>query len=129
MSGKRTDESPIQYDFHLTGYIVPYVRMTRRGKFVDERAQRYLASQAVLRLQFRESLGGRPMLPKGEPVCVTVYLWAEKLHTCDADNQLKAILDAMRGVVYSDDRWVDWASITRAKGKDRARVIVETGEA
>jgi hypothetical protein len=35
--------------FVIPGNVVPYVRMTQRGKFVNSRAQAYLASQAVLR--------------------------------------------------------------------------------
>ncbi len=39
--------------FTLTGKVKPYVRMTRRGKFVNDQAIQYLASKDALQLQRR----------------------------------------------------------------------------
>lgn len=94
-------------DFIINGEIKPYVRMTRRGKWGSPQAQEYLASKAEIQAQLKEQMCGRELLGR-EPLRVRViFSVADRLHTKDLDNQVKAILDACNGIVWEDDRWVD----------------------
>ncbi len=106
------------YSFQIKGDIVPYVRMTRRGKFVLERPMRYMASQDAIRYQCIERMReqGWEMLPSQTRlfVKITVFPARKVHHKQDLDNILKAILDAMQGVVFSNDLWVDQINISRA---------------
>lgn len=110
----------------LRGPIVPYVRMTRRGKYVREDAQRYLESQTALRVQMRMQMTrlGYVMAQGQTPLFVELYFgWIS--HRCDLDNLVKACLDAMNGVVYPDDRWVDMVKALRHDGDGMLRINVE----
>jgi Holliday junction resolvase RusA-like endonuclease len=112
------------YRFQLTGRIKPYVRMTRRGKWVNRQAQEYLASKDALGWQFAEQMDGADMLPGQTPLWVQIRVRPVR-HTCDIDNIAKALMDSMNGVVFPDDRWVDVLTISRAsKDADWAQVDV-----
>lgn len=109
------------FELPLPDVIVkPYVRMTRRGKYVSLEAQEYLASKAELSYQIKQAMlaQGREMFPGQTPLSVVIALYAPSKpgHRCDLDNQVKAILDACNGIVFPDDRWVDWISAHRVIG-------------
>ena len=106
------------YTFTITGKIKPYVRMTRRGKWVDQQAQEYLASQDDIRWQL--ALQGRPaLLPAKTPLNVSlVFTFPGGWHNADLDNQIKAVLDAAKGIVWKDDRWIDSLYGARKAGDD-----------
>lgn len=100
----------MRYKFLLTGYVIPYVRMTTRSKWT-ERAQNYIASQASSALQMKTvmTLNGWEMFPKDVPLGVMIYFHVIKgLRKSDLDNKVKAILDSMKGIVYHDDNQVDY---------------------
>ena len=110
------------YNFTIKGYIVPYVRMTRRGKFVDPRAQRYLTSQDKigwrLKLQMRDN--DWELLPESTPLWASIIIHrASGLHKCDLDNQVKAILDAAQGIVFKNDFWFDDINAQRMLSDDK----------
>lgn len=115
------------YTFTLPGVeIVPYVRMTQRGKFCDPAALRYRASQRELKALFGLAMQQRAPLPGQTPLYVDILLRRPtRLHTCDLDNLVKALLDAMNGVVYPDDRWIDLLTARRELGP--AEIVVEVG--
>jgi Holliday junction resolvase RusA-like endonuclease len=100
--------------------IKPYVRMTKRGKYVNPQAQEYLSSKADLQYQVKQAMTeqGYEMLPEATPLWVAVYVTApvSQGHRADADNILKAVLDACNGIVWVDDRWIDDVSIRRNFG-------------
>ena len=100
-------------EFMLTGHITPYVRMTQGGKFSDQQAWRYLASQEALRVQMRAQMAseGAVMLPAKTRLEVEAVIRTDRKG--DLDNIVKAILDAAQGVVFLDDRWVDRISAER----------------
>ena len=96
--------------FEYREKIIPYTRMTQRGKFVDKRAQQYLASKESLAwamLQHRQTLDVPPDLVLFDkvPFLVDISYHAPRLYTFDADNILKAVLDAGNGILWSDDRY------------------------
>ncbi len=101
--------------FTYESYIVPYVRMTRKGKFVDPRAQRYLASKAEMAYSFKTAMGREEfdMIPARTPFEVSITLMHTAGHKADLDNILKAILDAGNGIIYPDDRWCNEIHIVR----------------
>ena len=110
--------------FTLTGPIIPYTRMTRRGKFTNKRAQEYLANQERLAWQFKEQCTG--MLPAKMPLLMVVIIETPKLHTGDLDNIFKALADSAQGIVFSNDCWIDSISIQRKRAKEyRAQVWIE----
>jgi len=114
--------------FELVGKVKPAVRMTRRGKWLDDQAGEYIASQASLGLQFVAQMHGADWrrLPPQTPLGVIIeFQHAGGFHRADVDNQIKAILDAMNCVVYPDDRWVDHIEARRKQGSaDRTIVTV-----
>ena len=110
--------------FTLTGKICPYTRMTRRGKFVNERAKEYLASQEALAWQFRQQCP--EMLPGQTPLLMIVVIETPTPHKGDCSNILKAIEDSAQGIVFSNDCWIDSISIQRKRADDyRATVWIE----
>jgi len=115
------------YTFTLPGVaVVPYVRMTQRGKFCDPAALRYLDSQRELKALFGLAMQRRDPLPGQTPLYVDILLRRPtRLHTCDLDNLVKALLDAMNKVVYPDDRWIDVLTARRELGP--AEVFIEVG--
>jgi hypothetical protein len=107
--------------FDLEGHpFTPYVRMTRRGKWVQERALLYLASQGTLKAIFREQMlanGWEPFRrePLGMEIAITM---PGRLHKQDLDNQEKAIIDAAQGIVFPNDCWIDEKHSKREIGGD-----------
>ena len=104
--------------FRLSGKPTPYVRMTRRGKWVKPDAQRYLKSQGALRKQMVEQMrGGEPFGREPLGVALTFQYERGADHRRDLDNEIKAVLDAANGVVWADDCWVDSISAVRRAGE------------
>ena len=69
-----------------------------------------------------------PRMPLAVDISVTVPQSVG--HRCDLDNLLKAILDAGRGILYADDRWIDSIVIDRRIGKDWiTKIHIRTEEA
>ena len=111
----------------IEGKFQPYYRMTQRSKFADPRAQSYLASKGELQRQMRAGMTYE-MWPKGTPLEVKItVLMPSHLHSQDLDNQVKALLDAAKGVLFYDDRYVDAVAATRELA-DRYRVLMTVGE-
>jgi len=111
--------------FRLTGKPKPYVRMTRRGKWVKPEAQEYLASKAALALEMRQQMRGAE--PFGRyPLGVRIdFRYTRGVdHRRDLDNEIKAVLDAANGIVYEDDRWVDRITAVRREGIGDDHVIL-----
>lgn len=115
--------------FHLRGPIVPYVRMTRNSIFTD-RSKRYLDSQEHIRRQYQRQMdaNGWQKLPECS-LSVEAHFYVEKemFRRKDADNCLKAVLDAANtqrekhgkytliiwpGVI-PDDRFIDHIIVTK----------------
>ena len=108
-------------DFSVFEHIIPYVRMTRKGKYVNERAQAYLANQDLLKIRLKEIMRDRNfiMLPPATPMSVKLvfYRLQPDMHTSDLDNLQKAVCDSMNKIVYPDDRWIDHFIIDRKLNK------------
>lgn len=106
------------YEFTIDGYIVPYTRMTARGKH-SPRAQRYLASQQAMRLQFQTQMAakGWDVLPEMNlGLIVTIY--QDGRNRWDISNVLKAIEDAGNGVVWPDDRYIQMLHVIARPQED-----------
>lgn len=72
-----------------------------------------------------KSQGARPL---SGPVAVSLEVYRPR-RIGDLDNVLKAVLDALRGVAYHDDRQVVAISAVRADDKANPRVEVEVHDA
>lgn len=96
------DISPIE--------IVPYVRMTQKDKWKAS-ARRYLSSQNNLAWELKKQMQekGYEMIPNGVPLHVVIRYHAPTNpgHKADLDNQVKAVCDACKNIVFEDDHWVD----------------------
>lgn len=110
----------MSYYLKLKGPFKPYVRMTQRGKFVRPNARAYLDSKMRMQLQLKREMDNRhPMLPGQTPLYVYILIGHSRgFHNRDLDNELKAILDAMQGIVFPDDRWVDEIQVQRIASQD-----------
>ena len=98
----------MSYHIKLEGCFKPYVRMTQRGKFVRRQAQEYLASKDALKLQLTQEMIDREMLPDRTPLKVFFLIGHDHgFHNRDLDNEVKALLDAMQGIVFRNDCWID----------------------
>lgn len=116
--------------FFITGPIVPYVRMTQRSKYANPRARDYNANQMIVKMQLRDRMREHnwEMIPRGVPLQITVWVkMSQRLHISDLDNQLKAVLDGLQGVVFEDDRWCDKLTVLRWLG-DEDKVTVWVSE-
>lgn len=105
--------------FTLIGKIKPYVRMTRRSKWVNKEAIAYNSNQVELkaRLQAAMSAAGYDPIPARTPFAVHILITMPgRLHCQDLDNQIKAVLDACQHVVFPDDRWMDNITADRVLG-------------
>jgi len=107
----------------LTGAVKPYVRMTQRGKWTNAQAHEYLASRMSLALQAKAQMAGRAPLGRVPLRVHITFAVSERMHTKDLDNLIKAVLDALNGVVWEDDRWVDEISAVRRLAKDDKTII------
>lgn len=117
------------YTFVLKTEPMPYVRMTRKGKYVQPRAQAYMANQEMLRLEIKNQmqLQGLDMLPTQTPLGIgIVFAVTKDLHTKDLSNLFKAVEDAMQGVVYQNDCWVDQIKTERMLVKTKAATTYVT---
>ena len=106
---------------------MPHVRMTQRGKWVDEQAQRYLAYKAVVaQYAALAARGKRIEKPKGATLFVRFYCHARK---ADGSNLLKAVEDSCNKIVWYDDKQVirgTWDIIDGVPaGEERAEVEIE----
>jgi Holliday junction resolvase RusA-like endonuclease len=98
-------------DFELQ----PYVRMTQRSKFADSNAQNYIKNQAEFQLLVRNyvNLKNYPMagdhyIPDTAPFMLCAYVFTGKrLHRCDLDNIIKAVLDGTQGLIFKNDQMCD----------------------
>ena len=114
----RTTFDPLDIDIHAT--VVPYTRMTQRGKYVKPNALRYLASQKELKLLMSIANHNREYyqdwyVPEKVQFRLVVTFYVNNLHKCDLDNLTKAILDAGQGILYKNDSWCDSIEADRVK--------------
>ncbi len=111
----------------LEGPIVPYVRMTQGGKW-KPRAQRYLASQTALAIQFKQQMARNDWCRFGKQSLAVAlrFSWLDRRQ--DLDNLEKGLLDAASTIVFLDDRWVDrcYKERARVRGAPQA-VLMEVG--
>jgi hypothetical protein len=90
-------------NFHL----LPAVRMTSRGKWVDPDAQRYLDNKAALSWEYKNIMNknGWVILPPRQPLYIRwMVSRSGPLFKCDWDNLCKSLCDAAKGIVFPDDR-------------------------
>jgi Holliday junction resolvase RusA-like endonuclease len=116
------------------------VRMTKRGKWVSESAQRYLAYKQQIGYQLRKAVG----YPTNKAVGVKVTFFmpipdswskkdrADKLgkhHTVkpDIDNLLKGLFDASNKIVWKDDNLVVMCQASKIYS-DNPRIELEVEE-
>jgi Holliday junction resolvase RusA-like endonuclease len=107
----------------------PYTRTTRKQQWVDERWHKYLASRDLTRLDVRQQMAdnGWEMYPARQHLSISIHLYtgATNYNNIDADNELKGILDALQGVVFKNDAWVDELYMIRCQSpKNTGMAIV-----
>jgi len=63
--------------------------------------------------------------PTTEPVRVELRFWRGDKRRCDIDNLIKAVLDALNGVVWEDDEQIIELLAYKNHNKSRPRVDIE----
>lgn len=114
----------------IPGKVKPYVRMTQRGKFYDPQAKQYLASKEAIKLEMISQINRAGIvIPKSKaPLFVSIiFLVPNRLHGCDLDNLIKSVLDAGNKILWSDDRYIDRITASRAIDVNYL-TIIEFGE-
>lgn len=114
----------------IMGRPVPYTRMTRKGKYVNKAAKKYLAYKNLVGVTAR-NLGID--IKKRKSVGVKVYLYGKTTsfgRDGDVDNYLKTALDGLNGIAYEDDREIEsvWAEKLRAESKEMERMEIYLDE-
>jgi Holliday junction resolvase RusA-like endonuclease len=111
--------------FIITGKIKPAVRMTRRGKYVKNNAQEYLASKAAIGWQLKEQMrdNGWSMLPETSLQLCVLFTLPMRLNSQDLSNQIKTIEDAAQGIVIVNDRWIDSIRADRELGDEYTALV------
>jgi len=94
------------FRFAVAAKIVPAVRMTRRSKFVNPQAARYLAYKELIGWTARQR--GAEIMHGPIALSVTAFAFRRKF---DATNVLKGVEDALNGVCWEDDKAIVDASI------------------
>jgi len=104
--------------------IVPYVRMTRRGKWISKQAKRYLSNQEQLAWIFKQDWGSKP--PIDCPVAISFSVHVSHNRQIDSDNVDKALRDALQKAgVIKNDRLIIGTNITRLWHDGIDRVVVQ----
>lgn len=95
-------------NFMIAGRIKPYVRTTRKKKYVDPQWKQYEASRSSIRWQLAQQMNAFniPMFPPKTPLSVSLSYFTRSIWNHDIDNVLKAILDACQDVLFPDDRYI-----------------------
>ena len=108
--------------------LIPAVRMTQRGKWVNSKARRYIDNQHILGWEYKRIMTEQnwSMFPPRSPFWIRMTITRPDLYTYDLDNALKAVLDAAKGIVFEDDRYAIEIR-TAVKIKGRARLEIEFG--
>ena len=107
--------------FEVPGRPVPAARMTRKSKWTNQQAQRYLAYKQQVGWCAREVIKE----PLTCPVAVTINAYLFGGRFADVDNLAKALLDGCNGIAFEDDRQVVELHIFRNQGKpQRAEVVI-----
>jgi len=116
------------------------VRMTRRGKFTNESAQRYLRYKDDIGYQIK----GIVEVPATKAVGVNAIFympipesWSQKKKKAavgqyvtkkpDVDNLVKGLFDAANGILWADDNLVAKCSAVKIYSDD-PRIEIEYGE-
>lgn len=92
----------------IPGRPIPYVRMTQKGKYVKENAQRYLSYKDKVGYHTIAKFKG-PISSENMAIGVRVYLYGKSTPMGmdgDIDNYIKTAMDSLNGIVYEDDRQV-----------------------
>lgn len=107
----------------IEGKVVPYTRMTRRGKYVKPDAIRYIESQnrlkSVIGLSIEDEHSDDTWyVPEKCRFGAHMTFYVTSLHHCDLDNLVKAVIDACQKVLFKDDRYCDAIYASRCKCED-----------
>ncbi len=113
----------------IPGRPVPYVRMTKRGKFVKQNAQRYLNYKEYIGFVSKGKI--KRVSEKKIEIGVKVYLYGKTTEfgrDGDADNYLKAAMDGLNKIAYKDDRQVIKAIVEKIacdKKEERMEIVIK----
>jgi Holliday junction resolvase RusA-like endonuclease len=92
--------------FVYRGPIVPAVRMTRRGKYNDRRAQLYLAVREAIAHFFALNWPYEAPLNTRAAISTRARIYVRSPARADGDNLLKTVWDAANRILWTDDRYI-----------------------
>ena len=115
--------------FSVTTEPVPFKRARSNGKrhFNDPR---YSDFKYYVGLHARTAMQGRAPFDGAIKITVTVSTKYKPtaLKSGDIDNHLKAVLDALNGICYVDDRQITEAHVYLHKGEPHIEIQLEENE-
>lgn len=114
------------FEIIIEGFrLIPYVRMTRRGKWVNSRAKEYLDNQEQLAWLFKKKWGQSEPIPENVPLEISFSVHYRDKRVRDSDNCDKAIRDALqKSGIIRNDRQIRGTGITRVWNDGVDRVVV-----
>lgn len=106
--------------------LVPFKRPRFNGRFVFN-DPKYTACKDALGLIARKAMNGASPLSGAIKISVTVCRPRKpsSRNFGDADNHLKAVLDALNGICYEDDAQVVQAEVTLQRGAPCVKITLE----
>jgi len=110
--------------------VIPYVRMTQRSKYVNERAIAYMDWMANFRIAIHQKLLKQnfPQLLVKKPMYARIMFYETRVrHNRDLDNMIKAVMDACQGVLFRNDMWFDHIDSKRLLSPGGPAVEIELG--
>lgn len=115
--------------FFVPGQAVPKqsFRKTKTGGFIPKRVTDW---QDTVSWKAREAMQRAAVdLADGEPLRVEIEFYLKDCRIVDLDNLSKSVLDGMKGIVFSDDRWVHRLVLTKVEGyKENPHVWVNVSK-
>lgn len=103
--------------------VIPYVRMTRKGKWKNKRAQRYLETQSALAWEFKAQ--NKRKEPIDEPCVLSYTVHLPHKRRVDDDNIRKALQDALQYAgVIENDCLIKGTDKTRTWQDGKNRIVV-----
>lgn len=119
-------------NYHIDITPMGCVRMTRRGKYVNPAAKRYLSYKDSIQWQMKKQTKGHTLLTGALEVEILFHMpipqsWSKKkqneaigtYHTKkpDSDNLVKSVFDSLNKIIWHDDNQVSRVIATKVYGK------------
>ena len=106
--------------------IIPYVRMTQRGKFKSKQARKYMKNQKHLGWFLYEATRMAKWEATDDPIrLMCVFNISKRASVKDLSNLVKAVEDAGNGILWEDDRFITQLEAYKNKIDKEDSIFIE----